>query len=378
MFILDKLKYSTVKNIKRRKFLAMSTAATGSLLLPFSCASTAKPNNSPDKKRIGVALVGLGGYSTYQLAPALQMTQHCYLAGIVTGSPEKIPTWQQKYQIPDANVYSYETMAQIADNPDIDVIYIVTPTATHAQFAITAAQTGKQVWCEKPMAMTVAECQSIIDACANNKVQLTIGYRMQHEPNTLTLNSYAQTKPFGDFTKVEATAGYAGGGGSGWRFEKAMGGGALYDMGVYTVNGMRKAIDLYPTRVLSARQFTTRPQLFTEVDETTEYVLEFENGLKGYGRTSVGENMNHLRVDCERGWYEVRPMQPYSGVKGERSDGVQLDQVIENQQARQMDEDALALLNGEKMKIDGTEGLKDIRIIEAIIKSAAEGRVVDI
>jgi glucose-fructose oxidoreductase len=178
--------------------------------------------------------------------------------------------------------------------------------------------------------------------------------------------------------RIDSQAGYAGGGGSGWRFQKAMGGGALYDMGVYTVNGARYATQMYPKRVLSARQYTNRPQLFKEVDETTEYVLEFENGLKAYGKTSVGESYNLLKVSCANGSYELSPMQEYTGVEGRRSDGVLINQHIDNQQARQMDDDALALLEDRTMMISGQEGLQDIRIIEAIIRSAAEGVAVDL
>jgi glucose-fructose oxidoreductase len=359
-----------MKKLNRRSFITIGTLSASSLWFPIQCSPAPKPTSAKKKDKIGVALLGLGSYSTYQLAPALEQTKHCYLAGIVTGSPHKIPDWQRRYDIPDSHVYSYETMDQIANNDDIDVVYIVTPTGTHARFAVSAANTGKHVWCEKPMAMNVDECQAIIDACNKNKVKLTIGYRVQHEPNTQMLNSYARTKPFGNFTRADAQAGYVGNGGSGWRFQKNMGGGALYDMGVYTVNGMRNALDMMPKRVVSARQFTNRPHLFKEVDETTEYVLEFEGGLKGYGKTSVGESMNHLRVTCENGWYEVRPMQTYNGVQGSRSDGVLLNTFLDSQQAKQMDDDALALLEGNEMMISGEEGLIDVKIIEAIIKSA--------
>jgi len=365
----------------RRKFIALSAAAGTSLWLPLSCSSQSKAQSTgsgKSKDSIGVALLGLGSYSRGQLAPALQLTQHCHLAGIITGTPSKIPTWQEKYAIPDKNVYTYDSMDQIADNEDIDVIYIVTPTGTHARFAIAAANTGKHVWCEKPMAMDVAECQSIIDACAKNKVQLTLGYRMQHEPNTLEFNSYADTQPFGKIQRMDAHAGYYGGGGTGWRFEKEMGGGALYDMGVYTVNGLRNATKLFPERVISAKQYTKRPELFTEVDETTEYILEFPGGLRAYGKTSVGENTNFIKATCKEGWYELSPMQSYTGVKGQRSDGEILGPAVPNQQSIQMDDDALALLEGRTMSIAGEEGLKDIQIIQAIIQSAAEQRSINL
>lgn len=166
----------------RRLFIKQSALGTVAL----ASSAYAWPNILLKKKKdkIGVALMGLGYYSTDLLAPALQLTQHCQLAGIVTGTPEKALRWQQKHNIPDRNIYNYENFDRIADTPDIGVVYVVLPPFLHKEFTVRAAEAGKHVWCEKPMAMTAAECQTMIDACQKNKVKLTIGYRMQHEPNT--------------------------------------------------------------------------------------------------------------------------------------------------------------------------------------------------
>ena len=310
---------------------------------PPARPSDRSPADRPDRgnKPLGVALLGLGSYATGQLAPALQQTKYCRLTGIVTGSPHKIPAWQRRHGIPDGNVYSYETLPAIADNPDIDVVYIVVPTGLHAKYAIMAAEAGKHVFCEKPMAMTVKECDSIIGACKRNRVRLAIGYRMQHEPNTQTVIEFAKRHPYGPIKRVRALAGYGGKGQSGWRYEQELGGGALYDMGVYSINGLRYATGLEPTRVRSASQ--TRAG---EVDLTTEFELEFPGGIVGYGRTSFREDINLLRVDCKRGWYQLKPMQRYTGVQGRTSDGKQLNKAIDNQQAKQMDDDARAILEG--------------------------------
>src|SRR5208282_5256823 len=128
-------------------------------------------------RKLGFALVGLGGLSTGQIAPALRRTQYCRLAGIVTGTPGKIPTWTTRYNIPDKNVYSYDTMEQMADNPDIDVVYVVTPNALHAEHTIKAAKAGKHVLCEKPMEVSSEKCRQMIDACKKAGRQLAIGYR---------------------------------------------------------------------------------------------------------------------------------------------------------------------------------------------------------
>ncbi len=167
------------------------------------------------------------------------------MRGIVTGSPEKIPVWQRKYGIKDSNIYNYENMDGIANNEDIDVIYIVLPTGLHAEYAIKAANTGKHVWCEKPMARTAEECQQIIDACNKNKVKLSIGYRMQHETNTQLVTKWAKTHPYGKIEKVISEAGYNGGTINPWKLKKEMGGGAIYDMGVYSINA---ATVFYRTR----------------------------------------------------------------------------------------------------------------------------------
>src|SRR5580765_5529562 len=97
----------------------------------------------PAKDKLGVALVGLGYYSTDLLAPALQKTKNCYLAGIVTGTPAKAELWKIKYNIPDKNIYNYQNFDQIANNPDIDIVYVVLPPSMHHEYVVRAANAGK-------------------------------------------------------------------------------------------------------------------------------------------------------------------------------------------------------------------------------------------
>src|SRR5262245_59806630 len=87
-----------------------------------------------ESKKLGFALVGLGSLSTNQIAPALRKTRFCRLAGIVTGTPAKEKIWAEKYGISQKNVYNYQNFDQIANNPDIDVVYVVLPNAMHGEF----------------------------------------------------------------------------------------------------------------------------------------------------------------------------------------------------------------------------------------------------
>jgi glucose-fructose oxidoreductase len=350
----------------RRDFLKQTGAALGAATT-VGFPSVLLPTRD---RTIGVALCGLGSYARGQLAPGLQRTEHCELRGIVTGSPEKIPRWQRRYGIPDANVYSYETLPDIANNDDIDVVYIVTPPGVHARDAIKAANAGKHVWCEKPMAMDVEECQAVIDAANANGVQLTVGYRLQHEPNNRTIMRYAEEETYGAVQKVKTGAGYSGAhpDPDDWRRDAELGGGALYDMGVYPINAARYATGMEPVAV-QGRTWSEREEMYSEVPEFAEFTLEFPNGVVAKGETSFGKSTNYLDVTCSDGWYRLRPFQSYSGVQGRTSDGTQLRPSGRDQQARQMDDDALAIKNDEPPIAPGTEGRADIRIVNAIMES---------
>jgi predicted dehydrogenase len=168
--------------------------------------------NNPDSYRedskLGIALVGLGNYAGGQLAPALLQTINCYLAGIVTGTPSKIPVWKEKYNIPDQNIYNYETFDSIKDNPDIDIVYVVLPNSMHAEYTIRAAKAGKHVICEKPMALNIEDCDKMIAACKQAGKSLSIGYRLHFEPYKSRNGTIGNKKIYGDIKKVTAGFGF--------------------------------------------------------------------------------------------------------------------------------------------------------------------------
>jgi len=317
--------------------------------------------------------VGLGYYSTDLLAPALQLTTQCHLAGVVSGTPAKLAAWQQRHRLPDASLYNYSNFDSIANNPDIDVVYVVLPPSMHAEYTIRAAKAGKHVWCEKPMAPSVRDCEAMIRACRDAKVSLAIGYRLHHEPNTQRIIQFNRDQKYGAVLRATAAAGYFDSRKDHWKQKKAMGGGVMGDMGVYPLNALRYGTGLEPVAV-TAKASTTRPEIYTEVEETMQFELEFPGGVTGTGEASFGKSMNKLHVDNARGWYELAPFQNYSGIKGTTSDGLVLNTNVPNQQARQMDDDAAAIMNGTPLLAPGEEGLKDTRVVEAIYRSAASGR----
>ena len=359
-----------------RRALLKNLAIGGSAVL-FSPESLLAATRNK-KERLGVALMGLGYYSTDLLAPALQQTKNCYLAGIITGTPSKAEAWKQKYNIPDKNIYNYQNFEQVANNPDIDVVYVVLPPSMHKEFTIKAANAGKHVWCEKPMAMTAAECQEMIDACNKNKRSLAIGYRLHHEPHTIEYRRIVNKQLLGKVQKVNCAAGYRDNRTDHWKQKKEMGGGVLYDMGVYAIQGARLGSGMEPVSIVTAKTSTTRPEIYKNgLDETTIATLEFPGGVMADIKTSFGENINFLDITCEKGTINMSPYSGYAGLKGKSPLGeIYYPYEVPWQQARQMDDNAMSIMQGKPMLVPGEEGLRDIRIVQAIYKCAASGEPV--
>jgi glucose-fructose oxidoreductase len=338
--------------------------------LPLSCSG--RIAGTTDQK-LGVALVGLGSYSTYQLAPALQDTEHCYLAGIVTGTPAKASAWQAKYSLDPEHCYSYDNFDQIAQDSTIDIVYVVLPNSMHAEFAIRAARAGKHVICEKPMGMSVAECDAIIAACQEAGVKLCMGYRLQSEPYTQEIKKYVREKTFGSVRFVSADAAYISRGNPNqWRLDRSLsGGGALMNMGVYSIQSCIYSCGMNPLSV-SAQEFSTRPEYFRDTDETITAQFTFPNGVVGQMMTSHNASANRLYGSCDSGWFELQPANNYGPLSGRTSSGP-ITFPHESQQKLQMDDFASHILYDTPNRAPGEMGKRDMIIVEAIYRSIKEG-----
>ena len=363
----------------RRRFVQTLTAAGfGALVAPAITSSlwAAEPGRTPGgQRRLGIAILGLGGYSRGQLAPALQETEWCRLAGVITGTPSKAEEWQKKYDLPAHCLYTYDNMETIADNPDVDIIYVVTPNGTHADFAVRAAKAGKHVICEKPMATTVEDCDRIMAACKAANKKLSIGYRLHFEPHNRELMRLTQTKEFGAIKRVEANDAFVFGGGT-WRVDPKLAGGPLMDLGVYCVQAGCYGSGEEPIAV-TAREEKMDKVKFKDVEETMIWTMEFPSGAKAECMMSYNKQGNNLRVEAANGWYELSPAYSYRGIAGRTSRGpMNFPQV--NQQALQMDAFARCILEDTETTVPGSLGRRDVKILLAIYESARTGKRVTI
>jgi predicted dehydrogenase len=252
----------------------------------------------------------------------------------------------------------------------------VLPNAMHAEYVIRAAKAGKHVICEKPMAVTVEDCDRMIAACNEAGKMLSIGYRLHFEPFNREMMRLGTENVYGKIKTIKADNGMNGTGG--WRLDKELaGGGPLMDLGIYCIQGARYTTGLEPIAVTAKELPKTKPEVFAEVEEALSWQMEFTEGVVADCTTSYSQSANLLRADAERGWFELSPAYPYSGQKGQTSEG-KMNFPRVNQQARQMDDFADAIINKRATPVPGEMGRQDVKIIQAIYEAMRSGGRIEI
>ncbi len=364
----------------RRHFLQNIAASVVALHLPrFGSASIEDfYSSSYQGPVLRVAIMGLGSYGT-RVADAMQASKMAKLTGVISGTPAKITNWRGKYNIAEKNCYNYENFDRIKDNPDIDAIYIITPNGLHKDQAIRVARAGKHVICEKPMAINAKEGQEMIDACKKANVKLLVGYRMHFEPKTLEIIRMRKEGELGKPLFFQGLCGFKIGDPAQWRLNRKLaGGGAMMDIGIYAINGSRYMIGEEPIWV-TAQETKNDPIKFKEgVDETIQFQMGFPGGAVASCLSTYSmNNLDRFFLNAEKGFAELQPSTGYGPIKGRTNLG-ELNHPHVTHQTVQMDEMAGIILKGTQpiVPVDGEEGLKDLKIIDAIFLAVKTGKKV--
>lgn len=366
----------------RRDFLQKITATAFAAPILTSHAKNLKmlheqPYQGPVLR---VAIMGLGSYGT-RVAEAMKDCKRAKLTGVISGTPSKIRDWQSKYNIPEKNCYHYENFDNIKSNPDIDVVYVITPNGLHKDQAVRVARAGKHVISEKPMAVNAAEGQVMVDACRKANVKLLVGYRMHLEANTLEIIKMRNDGAFGKIMFFQGLSGFRIGNPNQWRLDKKLaGGGPMMDIGIYSVNGARYMTGEEPVWV-TAQETKTNPEKFKEgVDETIQFQFGFPSGAVASCLSTYSMNyLDRFYLNGEKGFAELHPATGYGPIKGRTHLG-ELNNPHITHQTIQMDEMAGIILENKKplVPLDGEEGLKDLKIIDAIYRAVKESRKIDL
>lgn len=350
--------------------------ATAALIDP------ARAQGAP-KRKLGYAIVGLGSYATRQIMPQFKNCEHSRLVALVSGTPEKLERYGAEYGIPKTHRYSYANYDTIRNNPDIDVVYVVLPNSMHAEYSIRASQAGKHVMCEKPMATTAAEAEAMIAAAKKADRKLMIGYRSHFEQHNLRAIELVKTGFVGRPTLITAEHGFFAQPGQ-WRLDEPMsGGGSLMDIGIYSLNAARYLAGEEPVELVATEWTDKNDPRFKNVEDRIDFQMKFPSGLIANCVSSYSSGHNAYRVTGTKGWVGMEPATSYEGHQmWTRADGkteqVTLPAPRKNQFAAQLDHLPESVLTGIPLRASGEEGLRDMRLIEAIYRSARERRAVSV
>jgi glucose-fructose oxidoreductase len=357
----------------------IGAASAGAAAVAISRRGFAQPR----ERKVGYAIVGLGGYALRTIMPQFANCRHSRLTALVSGDPDKLRRVAREYDVPERSLYSYATFDRIRDNPDVDVVYVILPNAMHAEYTIRSAAAGKHVLCEKPMAVSSAECEAMIAACRRAGRKLMIGYRSRFEPHNIHAIALTRQGAVGKPRLVESEHGFNIGDPNQWRLKRALsGGGSLMDIGIYSVQALRYLSGEEPQSV-TASEITDRGDIrFREVEDRIAFSFRFPSGAIGEGFSSYGSGHNRARMTGDNGWIDMEPATGYSGhkmrvsSKGDERDVTPPRGPAINQFVGQLDHMAQSVLTGREPLVPGEEGLRDLRIMEAIYRSAREGRTV--
>jgi glucose-fructose oxidoreductase len=364
----------------RRDFLRATGAslATAPFLSPTAAAGQAPA--SPPARTFGYAVVGLGGLSLSDILPAFAHTTRARLTGLVSGDVDKSRALAAQYGVPDKGLYSYDTYDRIADNPDIDAVYIVLPNNMHAEYTIRAHKAGKHVLVEKPMANTVKECEDMIAAARAAARKLAVAYRLRYEPYTQTMIKMARGGEYGKTKVLLCEAGFNIGNPNQWRLTKKMGGGgSMMDIGIYAVNAARYLAGEEPTELFAMEYSTPNDPRFKEVEETLTFQLRFPSGILANCVSSYGTSLNRIRVHQEKGSFEMEPFYNRRDLRMRviRGNTVEHRYMADPDHfARMMDHLAECAAEGKEPLTDGVDGLNDMKIIMGCYESVRTGAVV--
>ena len=339
----------------------------------------------PPGERLGWAIVGLGSYAINQVIPGFADARGSKMTAFVSGNPQKARDLGARYGV--ERLYDYGNYDSIAADPTIDCVYIVLPVGLHAEYSIRALEAGKHVLCEKPMASTSAECEAMIAAARANGRQLGVGYRVQFVPHNREALRRIRAGEIGAMRYIQCDHGFNASldyPPHKWRLEKALGGGgSMYDVGIYGINTSLMMLEEEPVEVSAAYAYPKDDPRFAEVEGGIDWRMRMPSGISVQGSSSYcyGPYASRQRyfgseasivMDPATTYYDNRLVIEGGGdPRREIGAGNSRDQF-----AAQLDGFSQAARENRPHLTPGEMGLRDLRLMEAMYRSADNGGAV--
>lgn len=337
----------------------------------------ARKSTDRAQRQVGYAVVGLGNIAQTAVLPAFAHARNSRLAALVSDDEEKRDKLSRKHRVP---AFSYDQLDDALARDDVDAVYLALPNDLHADYAVRCAQAGAHVLCEKPLATSERDCRRMIDACKANDVQLMSAYRLHFEPANLAVveliekGTLGETRLFSSDFSYQVKA-------DNIRTSAERGGGAIWDIGIYCINAARYCFRAEPIEVFALRADRPSDPRFEEVHEGMSVALKFPgerlatlNVSFGAAATGTYRVVGTKGDACLDNAYEYQGDRELTVTVGDRTRKRTFKQ--SDQFAPELIAFSARILEGRPLEADGEEGLCDVRIIEAALRSARTGRPV--
>jgi glucose-fructose oxidoreductase len=324
-------------------------------------------------KRVRWAAIGLGRFAQKAILPGFESAKNAELVALISNDTEKLRKLGKKYRV--AHHASYDELEAVLSEADVDAVFLAVPNSLHRPFVERCARAGVDVLCEKPMAVSVDDCEAMIRACQDNQVRLMIGYRLQFEEANRKAIEVTRSGKLGELRSFHSTFSFQVS--PGIRTHEETGGGPLHDIGVYCINSARTLFSDEPIEV-SALAASREEERFHEVDEQVAVILRFPRERLATFQVSFGSSY--------AGWYELigtdgrLRIDPAFSYRGARVLTVERGDKVRSKRYKATDQLAAEIVyfsdcirDGVEPEPSGTEGLADVRVVEAIQRSLDTG-----
>ena len=320
---------------------------------------------------LSTAKIGTG-----KVIPAMQRAELCDVAAIASRDIEKAKAAADALGIPQA----YGSYAELLADPQIEAVYNPLPNHLHVPLSLQAAEAGKHVLCEKPLALTAAEAQTLVEARDRAGVLIQEAFMVRYHPQWRRARELVRSGAVGELRAVQGLFSYDNRDPGNIRNMAAIGGGGLYDIGCYPIVGARFLFAAEPTRVVGL--IDRDPEW--KIDRLTTAILDFPNGqasftcstqLAPYQRMQIYGTKARIEIEIPFNAPADKPCRIFID-DGSRlgNAGIAVEEFpVSDQYAEQGNAFSRAIRSGEPLEFPLEDAVQGMRIIDAVFRSAESG-----
>lgn len=325
------------------------------------------------ERKLRWGILGCAGIAVRAVIPGLQQSERNVVTAIASRDLEKAKQTAESLGIETA-YGSYEAL--LADDT-IDAVYIPLPNHLHLPWTIRAAEAGKHVLCEKPIALDAAEAARMVEACEAKGVHLAEAFMYRHHPRYRIIREMIAAGEIGEVRGIHGAFTFNNAGHrENIRYRRDWGGGSVYDVGVYPISAARLILGQEPEAATAHALFSPEHD---DVDMMASGLLEFSDGVALTFDCGMWASFrNTLEVLGTKASIEV-PSAFVAGPDGgydffviSGDDRRQVEVSRSNQYALQGDDFARTVLDGAAQAFEPADAVRNMKVIDAVLRSARE------